>query len=462
MARRRCAFEVGSVYASSCLRARAPTCGGALSDGPSMQMATPAGSTYCCASRSQSSGEAQARATAACTRGSSSREGFPSSRTATALTLGNRSSARTDFRKATFFCTESTRTTSRSGRAMATGIPGKPAPVPASRRLPEGSTGTTASESRTCFSATSSGSVMAVRFTDLFHFSIKSTCRPSCLSWSGPSRTPICAAPSPIFASRAASTLTSHPGRTGRSPEPASTAPRRSRPRSAPGRTPRPPPGRRRRRAVAEGRRRAPAPRARSPGRWSARRRGFPGPGSCASQSPRRPWLRMACSTSSPCSARYASTSASVTPRSRRIPSYRALVADTPLRLRRTAFTTAAPKSGFFLADFPAVSPMRSNAQLGTPRCRAATALAVVFLLVDLDGLVARLGRVELAAEVHLLRDGEDVVGEDVEGEAGGQVEHEQREEAAHHVPHDLLARIRHGRRREHLRQDHRDAHGDR
>src|SRR5467141_2861780 len=212
MARRRCAFEVGSVYASSCLRARAPTCGGTLSDGPSMQIATPAGSTYCCASRSQSSGEAQARATAACTRGSSSREGFPSSRTATALTLGNRNSARTDFRKATFFCTESTRTTSRSGRAMATGIPGKPAPVPASRRLPEGSTGTTASESRTCFSATSSGSVMAVRFTDLFHFSIKSTCRPSCLSWSGPSRTPICAAPSPIVASRAASTLTSPPG----------------------------------------------------------------------------------------------------------------------------------------------------------------------------------------------------------------------------------------------------------
>src|SRR5881409_268765 len=107
----------------------------------------------------------------------------------------------------------------------------------------------------------------------------------------------------------------------------------------------------------------------------------------------------MACSTSSPFSARYASTSASVTPRSRRIPSYSALAAVTPSRLRSTALTTAAPKSGFFRADLPDVSPMRSGAQLGTVPGRAATARAIV-LLLHLHGAVGGLGRMQLAAEI--------------------------------------------------------------
>src|SRR6266446_6508528 len=145
------------------------------------------------------------------------------------------------------------------------------------------------------------------------------------------------------------------------------------------------------------------------------------------------------------------------------MPSYSALVAVTPSRLRSTALTTAAPKSGFLLAILLPVAAMRSGAQLGTGARPAATAGAVVFLLVDLHRLVARLlgVEVELAAEVHLLGDGEDVVGEDVEGETGGELEHEQGEEAAHRVAHVLLARVRHGRRRQHLGEDHRDAHGD-
>src|SRR5260370_37111715 len=59
-------------------------------------------------------------------------------------------------------------------------------------------------------------------------------------------------------------------------------------------------------------------------------------------QSPRRPWLRMACSTSTWCSARDSSTSAAVTPRSRRTPSYTVQVASpSPGRLRSTDLTTA-------------------------------------------------------------------------------------------------------------------------
>src|SRR5712672_3027764 len=146
------------------------------------------------------------------------------------------------------------------------------------------------------------------------------------------------------------------------------------------------------------------------------------------------------------------------------MPSYSALVAVTPSRLRSTALTTAAPKSGFLLAILLPVAAMRSGAQLGTGARPTATAGAVVFLLVDLHRLVARLLGVEVAlpAEVHLLGDGEDVVGEDVEGETGGKLEHEQGEEAAHGKAHVLLARVRHGRRGQHLGEDHGDAHGDR
>src|SRR5207248_10944622 len=49
-----------------------------------------------------------------------------------------------------------------------------------------------------------------------------------------------------------------------------------------------------------------------------------------------------------------------------------------------------------------------SGAELGTVGGAAATARPVVFLLADLHRLRARLRRMELAAEVHLLPDGED------------------------------------------------------
>src|SRR5256885_15427175 len=172
----------------------------------------------------------------------------------------------------------------------------------------------------------------------------------------------------------------------------------------------------------------------------------------------------MACSTSSACAERNASTWSSVTPRSRRMPSYSALLAVTPSRLRSTAFTTAAPNSGFFLADLFPGSAIRSGPDLGAAGGAAATAGPIVFLLLDLHGLAARLDRrrTQLAAQIHLLRNGADGVGEDVEGEARGKRQHQEGKEPAHRVTHRLLAGVRHGRGSEDLGEDHRDAHRDR
>src|SRR5207237_10085274 len=172
----------------------------------------------------------------------------------------------------------------------------------------------------------------------------------------------------------------------------------------------------------------------------------------------------MACSTSSACAERYASTWSSVTPRSRRTPSYSSLPTHPPPRSRTTAFTTPAPYSVFFLADLFPGSAIRSGPDLGAASGATATAGPIVVLLLHLHGLAARLARMrtQLAAQIHLLRDGEDVVGEDVEGEARGKREHQEGKEPAHRVTHRLLAGVRHGRGSEDLGEDHRDAHRDR
>ena len=68
------------------------------------------------------------------------------------------------------FCSASSSVMARSGRTISSGMPGKPAPVPTSmQRAAAGSSGAAASESKKCFSATASGSVMAVRLRVLFH-----------------------------------------------------------------------------------------------------------------------------------------------------------------------------------------------------------------------------------------------------------------------------------------------------
>src|SRR3989442_4907200 len=146
------------------------------------------------------------------------------------------------------------------------------------------------------------------------------------------------------------------------------------------------------------------------------------------------------------------------------MPSYSALLALTPSRLRRTASTTAAPSSGSFLAYLFPGSAIRSGPDLGAASGATATAGPIVFLLLHLHGLAARLDRrrTQLAAQIHLLRNGEDVVGEDVEGESRVKRQHQEGKEPAHRVTHRLLAGARHGRRSDDLGDDHRDAHLDR
>ena len=77
-----------------------------------------------------------------------------------------------DFWNAAFFCVASSSVTSRSGRAIASGIPGTPPPEPtSSTEAPggsEASSGTIDRPSRACFVHTKSGSVTAVRFTCSF------------------------------------------------------------------------------------------------------------------------------------------------------------------------------------------------------------------------------------------------------------------------------------------------------
>ena len=79
------------------------------------------------------------------------------------------SSLHTSLRKPMRLLRESSSVTLTSGRAMAMGSPGKPAPVPTSIRFaPSGISSSGSRLSAKCFLSTSSSPVMAVRFMRLF------------------------------------------------------------------------------------------------------------------------------------------------------------------------------------------------------------------------------------------------------------------------------------------------------
>ena len=99
----------------------------------------------------------------------------------TTATFESASIPRARERNAHFF-TDASRTVTRApGRYRANGMPGYPAPEPKSRMRPgNGANRRSRRESATCFTATSTGSVMAVRRIDRFHRSIS-------LAWSASS-----------------------------------------------------------------------------------------------------------------------------------------------------------------------------------------------------------------------------------------------------------------------------------
>ncbi len=89
-----------------------------------------------------------------------------STRSARTVTLDSPSAAAVSRRNAAFFCVDSISTTDRSGRTIASGMPGTPGPLPtsATRAGPAGRNGSSVSASPTCCTSAVGRSVMRVRF----------------------------------------------------------------------------------------------------------------------------------------------------------------------------------------------------------------------------------------------------------------------------------------------------------
>jgi len=119
-----------------------------------------------------SAGESVARVTICSNRSCSRRGPFPR-RAFRTRTLFKERIRTTSRKKAHFFPDASRRNISVPGSAIASGIPGYPAPDPKSRTLPgNGRKWSRRRESRICFTAISAGPVIAVSRIALFHLTI--------------------------------------------------------------------------------------------------------------------------------------------------------------------------------------------------------------------------------------------------------------------------------------------------